>query len=242
MKQIVLNEQNDLSRYQLSSLKLQFNSINCNKNKNKNINNHKKIQMINFVDTYEDQKVDKFEEELELFGFSSSPNTLHLSDQVQSYCVDSDSNLSTPQEQQIQNIKFPIQRRRPPKRIQYTYHKKKKRPAPKPIIHIKENGLKVCLVMEKPKSNAHPFSNIEDKRILELVLKIGPKFYKISKSFPGKSVSMVKNRYYKYLRYRWDEVMGSEYRYMNSLPEDHSYEGQNGFRSSDFNDEHDSEC
>lgn len=87
----------------------------------------------------------------------------------------------TPQQQKIQKIQLPIQRRRPPKRIQYTYHKKKKRPAPKPIIHIKENGLKVCLVMEKPKSNAHPFSKIEDKRILELVLKIGPKFYKISK-------------------------------------------------------------
>jgi hypothetical protein len=108
----------------------------------------------------------------------------------------------------MKKIKLPIQRRRPPKRIQYTYHKKKKRPAPKPIIHMKENGLKVCLVLEKPKSNAHPFSNTEDRRIMELVLSIGPKFYKISKSFPGKSVSMVKNRYYKYLRYRWDVVMG----------------------------------
>ena len=71
--------------------------------------------------------------------------------------------------------------------------------------------------MEKPKSNAHPFSSIEDKRILELVLKIGPKFYKISKSFPGKSVSMVKNRYYKHLRYRWDEVMGRYFRFNNLL-------------------------
>ncbi|CAD8104589.1 unnamed protein product [Paramecium primaurelia] len=206
------------------------------------INNHKKIQMINYVDTYEDQKLQQFEEELELFGIVSSPNTLILSDPGQTSCVEQDSNLLTPQQQEIQKIKLPIQRRRPPKRIQYTYHKKKKRPAPKPIIHIKENGLKVCLVMEKPKSNAHPFSNIEDKRILELVLKIGPKFYKISKSFPGKSVSMVKNRYYKYLRYRWDEVMGSEYRHMNSLPEDQNFESQNGFRSNDINDELDSEC
>ncbi|CAD8204734.1 unnamed protein product [Paramecium pentaurelia] len=198
--------------------------------------------MINYVDTYEDQKLQQFEEELELFGIVSSPNTLILSDSGQTSCVEQDSNLLTPQQQEIQKIKLPIQRRRPPKRIQYTYHKKKKRPAPKPIIHIKENGLKVCLVMEKPKSNAHPFSNIEDKRILELVLKIGPKFYKISKSFPGKSVSMVKNRYYKYLRYRWDEVMGSEYRHMNSLPEDQNFESQNGFRSNDINDELDSEC
>ncbi|CAD8193402.1 unnamed protein product [Paramecium octaurelia] len=195
--------------------------------------------MINFVDTYEEQKLELFEEEPELFGLVSSPNTLILSDQGLSTCVDQDSNLSTPQQQEIQKIKLPIQRRRPPKRIQYTYHKKKKRPAPKPIIHIKENGLKVCLVMEKPKSNAHPFSNVEDKRILELVLKIGPKFYKISKSFPGKSVSMVKNRYYKYLRYRWDQVMGSEYSHMNSLPEDQPYESQ---RSNDINDELDSDC
>ncbi|CAK68688.1 unnamed protein product (macronuclear) [Paramecium tetraurelia] len=205
----------------------------------KNHQQSQKNQMINFVDTYEEQKLELFEEELELFGLVSSPNTLIFSDQGLSTCVDQDSNLSTPQQQEIQKIKLPIQRRRPPKRIQYTYHKKKKRPAPKPIIHIKENGLKVCLVMEKPKSNAHPFSNVEDKRILELVLKIGPKFYKISKSFPGKSVSMVKNRYYKYLRYRWDQVMGSEYSHMNSLPEDQPCESQ---RSNDINYELDSDC
>ncbi|CAD8153636.1 unnamed protein product [Paramecium octaurelia] len=48
------------------------------------------------------------------------------------------------------------------------------------------------------------FSLEEDRLILELVLNFGPKFQKIHKHFPGKTLAMVKNRYYKYLRYRWE--------------------------------------
>ncbi|KAM3128891.1 hypothetical protein pb186bvf_019026 [Paramecium bursaria] len=53
------------------------------------------------------------------------------------------------------------------------------------------------------------FTIEEDKMILQLVLSVGPKFQKIHKSFPGKTLAMVKNRYYKYLRYRWD-VLGQQ--------------------------------
>lgn len=47
------------------------------------------------------------------------------------------------------------------------------------------------------------FSPSEDRLILSSVLKLGPKFKVISTYFPSKSLSTVKNRYYKYLRYRW---------------------------------------
>ncbi|CAD8159596.1 unnamed protein product (macronuclear) [Paramecium tetraurelia] len=56
-------------------------------------------------------------------------------------------------------------------------------------------------------SNRKPgqkFTPEEDRLILELVQSIGPKFQKIHKHFPGKTLAMVKNRYYKYLRYRWE--------------------------------------
>jgi len=44
------------------------------------------------------------------------------------------------------------------------------------------------------------FTAEEDRKIIELVLQMGPKFVKIAPLFPGKTYSMVKNRYYKHLR------------------------------------------
>ena len=77
------------------------------------------------------------------------------------------------------------------KKNEYDYHRKKRR---------SQDGL----------SNRKPgqkFTAEEDRLILELVLSIGPKFQKIHRHFPGKTLAMVKNRYYKNLRYRW-EVLG----------------------------------
>ncbi|CAD8093653.1 unnamed protein product [Paramecium sonneborni] len=55
------------------------------------------------------------------------------------------------------------------------------------------------------------FTPTEDKLILSSVLKLGPKFKVISTFFPQKSLSTVKNRYYKFLRYRWIQIMGKDY-------------------------------
>ncbi|CAD8152272.1 unnamed protein product [Paramecium octaurelia] len=55
------------------------------------------------------------------------------------------------------------------------------------------------------------FTPNEDRLILSSVLKLGPKFKVISTYFPQKSLSTVKNRYYKFLRYRWTQIMGKDY-------------------------------
>ncbi|CAD8207650.1 unnamed protein product [Paramecium octaurelia] len=54
------------------------------------------------------------------------------------------------------------------------------------------------------------FSYLEDKRILELVIQLGPNFNKIVKYFPGKTMNMIKNRYYKKLRYNKDEYLSDK--------------------------------
>ncbi|CAK78207.1 unnamed protein product (macronuclear) [Paramecium tetraurelia] len=61
--------------------------------------------------------------------------------------------------------------------------------------------------------NDQRFTYQEDKRILELVQQVGPNFNKIVKSFPGKTMNMIKNRYYKRLRYiKEDHQNGQEQR------------------------------
>jgi hypothetical protein len=44
------------------------------------------------------------------------------------------------------------------------------------------------------------FSPEEDRILVLLVKKLGPKFQKITKYFPGKTMNMLKNRYYKSLK------------------------------------------
>ncbi|CAD8137842.1 unnamed protein product [Paramecium pentaurelia] len=60
-----------------------------------------------------------------------------------------------------------------------------------------------------------PFTPQEDKAILLYVLNFGPKFMSIAKYFPTKTINMVKNRYYKMLRYQWDSILGESYAYLN---------------------------
>ncbi|CAD8111157.1 unnamed protein product [Paramecium sonneborni] len=55
------------------------------------------------------------------------------------------------------------------------------------------------------------FTLSEDRLILSSVIKLGPKFKVISSYFPQKTLSTVKNRYYKYLRYRWTQIMGKDF-------------------------------
>ncbi|KAM3136849.1 hypothetical protein pb186bvf_011108 [Paramecium bursaria] len=100
------------------------------------------------------------------------------------------------------------------KRFQYNYHKKKKRSVGK-VLQVVDNEIQLV----KPRYSACAFSFEEDSKILNQVLRLGPKFYKIAKLFPGKTVSMVKNRYYKYLRFRWEDILGSEYK-CYSVPQD----------------------
>ncbi|CAD8207327.1 unnamed protein product [Paramecium pentaurelia] len=54
------------------------------------------------------------------------------------------------------------------------------------------------------------FSYLEDKRILELVIQLGPNFNKIVKYFPGKTMNMIKNRYYKKLRYNKEDYLSGK--------------------------------
>ncbi|CAD8209481.1 unnamed protein product [Paramecium octaurelia] len=50
------------------------------------------------------------------------------------------------------------------------------------------------------------FTKDEDKDILKYVVQFGPNFNKIVKYFPGKTMNMIKNRYYKKLRYLKSEL------------------------------------
>ncbi|CAD8184312.1 unnamed protein product [Paramecium octaurelia] len=54
------------------------------------------------------------------------------------------------------------------------------------------------------------FSDLEDQRILELVIQLGPNFNKIVKYFPGKTMNMIKNRYYKKLRFNKEYYLGDK--------------------------------
>ncbi|CAD8180131.1 unnamed protein product [Paramecium pentaurelia] len=88
------------------------------------------------------------------------------------------------------------------KKNEYDYHRKKRRGSDG--ISSKKSGQK--------------FSQEEDKRILQLVFNNGPKFQKIHRHFHGKTLAMVKNRYYKYLRFRW-EILGQNYKHL-SVPQE----------------------
>ncbi|CAD8169870.1 unnamed protein product [Paramecium octaurelia] len=107
-----------------------------------------------------------------------------------------------PEDPQINNNEQP---KKIKKKNKYDYHRKKKR----------------SFDASNTKKPTQKFALEEDKLILQLVLNVGPKFQKIHKHFPGKTLAMVKNRYYKYLRYRW-EILGQNYKHL-SIPQD-SYE------------------
>ncbi|CAD8125956.1 unnamed protein product [Paramecium sonneborni] len=64
-------------------------------------------------------------------------------------------------------------------------------------------------------NNNNPFNFEEDKKILCLVLEHGPKFGNIAKYFTDRNQNAIKNRYYKQLRFRWDQILGSEYSSLN---------------------------
>ncbi|CAD8047091.1 unnamed protein product [Paramecium sonneborni] len=89
------------------------------------------------------------------------------------------------------------------------------------------------------------FSFQDDKAILLYVLQFGPKFMKIIKFFPTKTISMIKNRYYKFLGYRWDSVLGESYGYLNQQEHQIKEGNQNNgkeetqsFRNQEFNNQY----
>ncbi|CAK78314.1 unnamed protein product (macronuclear) [Paramecium tetraurelia] len=86
--------------------------------------------------------------------------------------------------------------------------KKKKRV----IFHYKKKRRNTKLI---EMNNNNPFTVEEDQKILSLVLKHGPKFGNIIKNFNDRNQNAIKNRYYKYLRFRWDSILGSDYRRLN---------------------------
>ncbi|CAK91673.1 unnamed protein product (macronuclear) [Paramecium tetraurelia] len=59
------------------------------------------------------------------------------------------------------------------------------------------------------------FTIQEDQKLLGLVLMFGPKFKTIQRKMSGRPLNILKNRYYRDLRYRWDEILGIEYAYLN---------------------------
>ncbi|CAD8161436.1 unnamed protein product [Paramecium octaurelia] len=101
--------------------------------------------------------------------------------------------------------KLPLKKPRKRRRRQAFHDKRRKR-----SIQKKSNR----------KPQPIPFNYQEDRQILLQVLEVGPKFYKIAKGFQGRTLSMVKNRYYKTLRFQWDVILGQEYGYMNAQVND----------------------
>ncbi|CAD8135358.1 unnamed protein product [Paramecium octaurelia] len=65
-----------------------------------------------------------------------------------------------------------------------------------------------------------PFTFEEDEKILNLVIEHGPRFQIISQFFLDRSQNAVKNRYYKFLRYNWGLILGSNYQHLNYVVED----------------------
>ncbi|CAD8165438.1 unnamed protein product [Paramecium pentaurelia] len=59
------------------------------------------------------------------------------------------------------------------------------------------------------------FTIQEDQKLLGFVLMFGPKFKTIQRKMSGRPLNILKNRYYRDLRYRWDEILGEEYAYLN---------------------------
>ncbi|CAD8108398.1 unnamed protein product [Paramecium primaurelia] len=88
------------------------------------------------------------------------------------------------------------------KKNEYDYHRKKRR----------------GMDGSNTKKSGQRFTEEEDRLILQLVLNNGPKFQKIHRHFPGKTLAMVKNRYYKHLRFRW-ELLGQNYKHL-SVPQE----------------------
>ncbi|CAD8206308.1 unnamed protein product [Paramecium pentaurelia] len=88
------------------------------------------------------------------------------------------------------------------KKNEYDYHRKKRR----------------GMDGSNSKKSGQRFTEEEDRLILQLVLNNGPKFQKIHRHFPGKTLAMVKNRYYKHLRFRW-ELLGQNYKHL-SVPQE----------------------
>ncbi|CAD8176529.1 unnamed protein product [Paramecium octaurelia] len=65
--------------------------------------------------------------------------------------------------------------------------------------YIKEKQM--AFLDYKPRAQMSQFSAEEDRILILLVKKLGPKFNKITRYFSGKTVNMIKNRYYKSLRH-----------------------------------------
>ncbi|CAD8142789.1 unnamed protein product [Paramecium octaurelia] len=72
----------------------------------------------------------------------------------------------------------------------------------------------------RSKNRIKTFSKEEDQRLLNYILKKGPKFHKFSRYFPGKTSNMLKNRYYKQLRFVWDHTLEKQYHPVNCIPRD----------------------
>ncbi|CAD8140233.1 unnamed protein product [Paramecium octaurelia] len=73
---------------------------------------------------------------------------------------------------------------------------------------------------KKQKNRGKQFTLEEDQRLLNYILRKGPKFHKFARYFPGKTTNMLKNRYYKSLRFKWDQVLGNQYQHLNPSSEE----------------------
>ncbi|CAK90974.1 unnamed protein product (macronuclear) [Paramecium tetraurelia] len=75
-----------------------------------------------------------------------------------------------------------------------------------------EHLMTMCIQQSTHNQNKNPsyskqtFTKDEDREILKHVFQHGPNFNKIVKYFPGKTMNMIKNRYYKKLRYLKQEL------------------------------------
>ncbi|CAK81211.1 unnamed protein product (macronuclear) [Paramecium tetraurelia] len=64
------------------------------------------------------------------------------------------------------------------------------------------------------------FTIQEDQKLLGFILMFGPKFKTIQRRMSGRPLNILKNRYYRDLRYRWDEVLGEEFAHLNEIKTD----------------------
>ncbi|CAD8047087.1 unnamed protein product [Paramecium sonneborni] len=147
--------------------------------------------------SFDDISLSRYSEENGETSNENQPILIHLDDPLPSQTDFFDLVLQT----------LPKTKKRIARRKKCDFHTKKRK---------KVN--KKNLIFE----NHSPFTIQEDEKILNLVIEHGPRFQIISKFFLDRSQNAVKNRYYKFLRYHWDLILGDNYQHLNYVNEEES--------------------
>ncbi|CAD8146118.1 unnamed protein product [Paramecium pentaurelia] len=144
------------------------------------------------IKSFDEISLSQFSQEFGETSHEIQPILIHLDDPLPSQTDSLDLVLQT----------LPKTKKRVTKKKKCDFHTKKR----------KKVNKKTNLIYEKHT----PFTLQEDEKILNLVKEHGPRFQIISKFFLDRSQNAVKNRYYKFLRYNWNLIIGDQQQHSNN--------------------------